>query len=179
VKFTELEIPGLIYIEPDLFPDERGTFFESYHKEKFAQNGITVSFVQDNQSISKKGTLRGLHYQTQPKAQGKLIQILYGTIFDVAVDLRPNSPYYKKWASKILSDKKYDMLYIPPGFAHGFYVLSNEASMAYKCTQNYSSEHEKSIRWNDPTLAIDWQIGPQNLFILSEKDKNAPFFQDL
>lgn len=177
MKFTKLEIPDLIYIEPDLFTDKRGTFFEAYHRDKFYHAGITVTFVQDNQSISQKGTLRGLHYQMPPKAQGKLIQILSGTIYDVAVDIRKGSAFYKKWIGQILSDKKYDMLYIPPGFAHGFYVLSDQASMAYKCTDIYSPEHEKTIRWDDPALGIEWPIAPNSPLRLSDKDKTAPLIQ--
>jgi dTDP-4-dehydrorhamnose 3,5-epimerase len=167
-------LPEVIIIEPDVFGDNRGFFMEMYHQQKFEQGGISKTFVQDNRSLSKKGTLRGLHYQIG-RPQGKLVWALKGEVFDVAVDIRKNSPTYGKWTSTTLTEKNKIGLYIPPDYAHGFYVLSEEAEVYYKCTDFYSSEHERCIRWNDPDLAIDW---PTDAPILSEKDRRAPLFKD-
>jgi len=164
----------VIIIEPEIFKDDRGFFTEMYHKEKFEAAGIKGDFVQDNRSQSRKGILRGLHYQIK-RAQGKLIWALRGEIFDVAIDIRRNSPTFGKWFGFILSDKNKTGLYIPPDFAHGFCILSEEAEIFYKCTDLYSSDHERCIRWDDPDLAIDWPIEDP---VLSEKDANASLLKD-
>lgn len=175
MNFTSSPIlPEIIIIEPEVFGDDRGFFTEVYHKEKFEKAGIQGPFVQDNRSRSRKGTLRGLHYQIG-RPQGKLIWALKGEIFDVAVDIRRSSRTFGKWTSHILSEDNKKGLWVPPDFAHGFCVLSNEAEIFYKCTELYSPEHERCIRWNDPDLAIDWPIKD---LVLSEKDKNAPFLKD-
>jgi len=167
-------LPEVIIIEPDVFGDNRGFFMEMYHQQKFEQGGIKKTFVQDNRSLSKKGTLRGLHYQIA-RPQGKLVWALKGEVFDVVVDIRRNSPTYGRWISAILTEENKIGLYVPPDYAHGFYVLSEEAEFYYKCTDFYSPEHERCIRWDDPDLAIDW---PSEESVLSEKDRQAPFFKD-
>jgi dTDP-4-dehydrorhamnose 3,5-epimerase len=167
-------LPEVIIIEPDVFDDKRGFFMEMYHQQKFEQAGIKDAFVQDNRSLSKKGILRGLHYQIG-RPQGKLVWALKGEVFDVAVDIRRNSPTFGQWTSYTLTDKNKTGLYIPPDYAHGFCVLSEEAEFYYKCTDFYSPEHERCIRWDDPQLAIDW---PTKEPILSEKDRRAPLLRD-
>lgn len=175
MKITRLAIPDVVLIEPQVFADERGFFFESYNQEKFSQNlGLSVQFVQDNHSQSTQGVLRGLHYQLPPKAQGKLVRVISGEIFDVAVDLRKNSSTFGQYVSAILTSKNKHQMWIPAGFAHGFLTLSPTAEMLYKTTEFYSKEHDCSIRWDDPTLAINWPNVGQ--VILSEKDKQADFF---
>ena len=163
-------LPGIIIVEPELFLDDRGYFTEMYHQVKFQEAGITGSFVQDNRSRSGQGTIRGLHYQLG-KPQGKLIWTLSGEVFDVAVDIRKSSPTFGKWLGIILSSENKKGIYIPPDFAHGFCVLSKEAEIFYKCTNFYSPENERCIRWDDPDLAIDWPIKNP---VISEKDANAP-----
>ncbi|MCM8709418.1 dTDP-4-dehydrorhamnose 3,5-epimerase [Clostridium sp. SYSU_GA19001] len=170
--FKETEIKGVYIIEPKVFEDNRGYFMETYNYKDFKKAGLDINFVQDNQSKSKKGVLRGLHYQN-PKPQGKLIRVISGEIFDVAVDLRKSSPTYGKWVSVILSEKNKKQFYIPEGFAHGFLVLSEEAEITYKCTEYYYPEYEGSIAWNDPRLSINWPIRDIKEVILSNKDKNA------
>ncbi len=167
-------LPEIIIIEPELFEDERGYFTEMYHQRKYQEAGIEGNFVQDNRSRSRQGTIRGLHYQLG-KPQGKLIWTLSGKVFDVAVDIRRNSPTFGKWVGTLLSSENKKGIYVPPDFAHGFCVLSAEAEVFYKCTELYSPEHERSIRWNDPDLAIDW---PTENPALSEKDAAAPFLKD-
>ena len=174
-EFKRLEIPDVILIKPKVFEDERGFFMEVYKRSEFEAFGILESFVQDNHSRSVKGVLRGLHYQNPPKAQGKLVRVVVGEIFDVAVDIRKGSPYYGKWVGLILSSQNKKMLYIPPGFAHGFCVLSEVAEVIYKTTEEYSPDHEAGIIWNDPEINIDWPI--KNPF-LSEKDKKWPFLRE-
>lgn len=169
------EIPEVIIIEPEIFGDDRGFFTEMYHKKKFQDAGIKEDFVQDNRSRSKKGTLRGLHYQIK-KPQGKLVWTLYGEIFDIAVDIRRDSPTFGKWFGFILSGEHKKALYIPPDFAHGFCVTSEEAEVFYKCTDFYSPENERCIRWDDPDLAVDWPI---DCPVLSEKDANASLLKDI
>ena len=154
-NFTRLAIPDVILIEPRTFPDERGFFMESYKYSEFSAFGIKERFVQDNHSRSVKGVLRGLHYQKHPKAQGKLVRVVVGEIFDVAVDIRHGSPTYGQWVGEKLSAENKRMLYIPPGFAHGFCVLSEGAEVLYKTTEEYSPEHDAGIIWNDPKLSID------------------------
>jgi len=165
MNIVETEIPGLLLIEPKVFGDHRGFFLESYHAERYRQLGIP-DFVQDNCSFSQKGILRGLHYQTP--AQGKLVQVLMGEVFDVAVDIRPESATYRKWVGVYLSATNKRQFWIPPGFAHGFYVTSDQAFFQYKCTEYYAPKTEEVIAWNDPKINIGWPlIGDP---ILSEKD---------
>jgi len=169
--FKRLEIPDLILIEPKVFEDERGFFLEAYKYSDFQAFGISEHFLQDNHSRSTKGVLRGLHYQNPPKAQGKLIRVIVGEIFDVAVDIRKGSPTYGKWVGLILSAENKRMLYVPPGFAHGFCVLSDVAEVLYKTTDEYSPKYEAGILWNDPDIGITWPIKDP---ILSAKDKRWP-----
>ena len=173
--FTKSKIPNVVLIEPRLFPDDRGYFFESFKESEFASNGITTKFVQDNFSHSVKGVLRGLHYQKNPKAQAKLVTALRGEIFDVAVDIRKNSPTFGQWVGEILSDKNHKSLYIPEGFAHGFCVLSEEADVFYKVNNEYSPENEGGILWNDPQINIKWPIDTP---ILHDKDSVLPLLQN-
>lgn len=171
-KFTYTEIEGVFIAEPAVFPDERGYFMETYNENDFKEEGIDLTFVQDNQSKSSKGVLRGLHFQkTQP--QGKLVRVISGEVFDVAVDLRKASQTYGKWVGVILSAENKKQLFIPKGFAHGFVVLSDEAEFVYKCTDFYKGDDEGGILWNDPDIGIEWpieDIGEENI-LLSEKDK--------
>lgn len=169
-KFIKTSIEGIFIIEPTVFGDERGYFMETYHKKEFEENGLNVNFVQDNQSKSTKGVLRGLHFQyTQP--QGKLVRVINGEVFDVAVDLRKNSATYGDYVSVILSEKNKKQLYIPPGFAHGFLVLSEEAEFTYKCTDFYNGQDEGGIIWNDSEIGIEWPLKEKKMK-LSEKDKD-------
>ena len=167
-------LPEVILIEPDFFGDDRGFFLEMYHKEKFEGAGIKGDFVQDNRSHSHQNTLRGLHYQ-KGRPQGKLVWVLTGQVYDVAVDIRRDSPTFGNWFGTTLSGENKIGLYIPPDFAHGFCVLSEKADVYYKCTDLYSPEHERCIRWNDPDLAIEWPITEP---LLSEKDANGSFLKD-
>ncbi len=176
MQFRPTSIPAVIEITPHLISDPRGYFFESFRKSVFAENGISEDFVQENQSWSSGGTLRGLHFQIAPHAQSKLVRCLHGSIFDVAVDIRPQSPTFGQWVSCTLSAELNNALYIPTGFAHGFYVLSDTATVSYKCGVFYNRESERSLRWNDPTINIAWPIDPKHPPLLSEKDLNAPLF---
>lgn len=173
--FTKTSIPEVILIEGKAFPDDRGFFMESFKESEFAKNGITTKFIQDNYSHSSKGALRGLHYQKDPKAQAKLVMAIKGEIFDVAVDIRKNSPTFGKWVGEILSEKNHKLLYVPQGFAHGFLVLSEEADVTYKVNNEYSPENDRGILWNDPDLGINW---PNNNPLLSEKDSKQPLLKD-
>lgn len=174
--FHKCDIEGLYVIEPKVFGDERGYFLETYHYEDFKAAGLPMVFVQDNQSLSGRGTLRGLHFQkTYP--QGKLVRAFSGTVYDVAVDLRKNSSTYGKYYGVILSGENKKMFYVPEGFAHGFLVLSESAVFSYKCTDYYHPEDEGGILWNDPDIAVDWPIGDA-LPILSEKDKKHPTLRE-
>ena len=164
----------MIEIFPRVFGDERGYFFESYQRALFVANGITEEFVQDNQSFSKKGVVRGLHLQRAPFAQGKLVRVIQGRVLDVAVDVRPHSPTFGQFVAVELSTEKQNMLYIPPGFAHGFATLE-DAIFSYKCTQLYDKASEGGILWNDPTLGINWQIDSP---IVSDKDQVLPTFEE-
>jgi len=175
MKVKVTPIPGLILLEPDVFPDSRGYFFESYNREKYLSLGITELFVQDNESLSFRGVIRGLHYQLEPAAQTKLVRVISGTVFDVAVDLRKNSPTFGHWYGVELSGENKLQMLIPKGFAHGLSVLSPSALFAYKCDQLYNRTLERSIRFDDPELDIDWKI-PVADRIVSEKDRSAPFF---
>ena len=170
------EIKGLYEIQPMILGDNRGYFFESYNERDFFEAGLTMKFVQDNQSKSAKGVLRGLHFQTT-RPQGKLVRALQGSVYDVAVDLRCGSATFGKYYGVILDAEKQNMFYIPEGFAHGFYVLSEEAVSSYKCTDFYDPHGESGLMWNDSTLAIDWNsAAPEIIPLLSEKDKNHPAF---
>ena len=174
MQVSKTPIDGLLIVEPKKFADPRGVFYEVYSKSRYEQYGIP-SFVQDNHSVSKNGVLRGLHYQTNP-GQGKLVRVTRGEVFDVAVDIRKQSPTYGKWWGLSLSDTNNLQLYIPIGFAHGFCVLSESAEVLYKCSDYYSPGNERGILWSDPDLAIDWPVKEP---ILSEKDAVYPRFREL
>ena len=173
--FKQTSIEGLIEIYPRIFEDERGHFFESYQLETFTENGIPFEFVQDNQSFSSAGVLRGLHYQNKPFAQGKLVRVILGKAIDVAVDLRPDSPTFGKYEKFLLDATLQNMVYIPEGFGHGFAALEN-CVFTYKCTNVYNKASESGIIWNDPDLAIDWEIKMPNV---SQKDLELPTFTHL
>jgi len=173
--FKKLYIPEVILVKAQSFSDDRGFFLESFKESIFINNGINTKFVQDNFSHSVQGVLRGLHYQKNPKAQGKLVIALKGEIFDVAVDIRQGSPTYGKWVGEILSEENHHLLYIPEGFAHGFCVLSKDADVLYKVNQEYSPEHENGIVWNDPEVNITWPIDKP---ILLEKDLRLSLLKD-
>ena len=177
-KFEKTNIEGLMVIEPTLFGDDRGYFMETYNEKDFFEAGINVKFVQDNQSKSKKGVLRGLHFQKN-NPQGKLVRVLEGEVFDVAVDLRGNSKTFGQWYGVVLSAEKHNQFYIPEGFAHGFYVLSDTATFCYKCTRLYDPTDEGGLMWNDPQVNIDWGIQDGVEVLLSEKDKNHPTLKNL
>ena len=174
-KLVETPIKDLYIIEPTVFKDHRGFFMESWNEREFKGIGLNVKFVQDNHSRSKKGVLRGLHFQN-PRPQGKLVRVVRGAVFDVAVDLRQGSPTFGKWYGVILSDENHRMLYIPEGFAHGFLVLSDEADFFYKCTDFYYSEYDAGILWDDPDIGINWPFEEYGIKepILSEKDRKLP-----
>lgn len=174
-EFSRLQIPEVILVNARRFGDNRGFFMELYQYDAFAESGITCRFVQDNFSHSIKGVLRGLHYQTKPDAQGKLVYAITGEIFDVAVDIRQGSPTFGQWVGETLSEDNGRLLWVPPGFAHGFLVMSDQAKVAYKVTANYSPECDAGIRWNDPVIGIDW---PMENPILSVKDAGLPTLQN-
>lgn len=175
MEIVALEIPDVLVIKPDVFADERGYFFESFQKEKFDTFGINKTFLQDNESKSQKGVLRGLHYQMPPFAQGKLVRVIKGSVLDVAVDIRKLSPTFGKWVSVVLSEDNKWMCWIPEGFAHGFISLEDETIFSYKCTNIYHKPSERSILWNDSSLNISW--GTESP-ILSLKDAEAPLLQN-
>jgi dTDP-4-dehydrorhamnose 3,5-epimerase len=170
-KFTKTSIADVYIIDPTVFGDERGYFMETYNENEFKEAGLDLNFVQDNQSKSTKGVIRGLHFQKK-SPQGKLVRVIKGEVFDVAVDLRNDSPTYGKWEGVTLSEDNKKQFYVPEGFAHGFLVLSDEAEFTYKCTNFYDAEDEGGILWNDPEIGIDWPIKNINDVVLSEKDKN-------
>lgn len=178
MKFTETKLSGCYIIEPKLFLDERGYFMESFNEKTF-QHGVgqEVHFVQDNQSYSTKGVLRGLHYQTGSHAQAKLVRVLFGEVLDVAVDIRPESATYGQHVSILLSGENQKQFFVPRGFAHGFLVLSDTATFFYKCDNFYNKESEGGIIYNDPKLNIDWQLSTENL-IISEKDTHLPTLEN-
>ena len=176
-NFIQTKIKHLYIIETNIYGDNRGYFFESYNKKDFFEAGLKMNFVQDNESKSKKGVLRGLHFQTQ-NTQGKLVRVTQGEVYDVAVDLRKGSPTYGQYEGVVLSEENKRQLYIPEGFAHGFLVLSDTATFVYKCTDFYNHNAEGGILWNDPTLNIDWPIKDINKIILSDKDKLHPTFKE-
>ncbi len=176
MKVEKTFIPGLLVIEPDFFPDNRGFFFESFNREKYAAHGIEMEFIQDNLSKSTKNTVRGLHYQAGEHAQGKLCQVITGNVLDVAVDIRFGSPTFGKHFSVELSGDNHKQIWIPPGFAHGFSVLTDEAIFSYKCTAKYDKPSERSIIYNDPVLGIEWMVETP---IVSDKDLKAKIFAEI
>lgn len=175
MEVLDTELPGVLVIAPKVFGDARGYFYESFRSSAYAEAGIDVQFVQDNVSRSAKGTLRGLHLQ-HPNSQGKLVSVLLGEVFDVAVDVRVGSATFGKWTGRLLSDDNMHQLYVPPGFAHGFAVLSESAVFSYKCTTYYSPSDELSVRWNDPAIGIEWPVASP---LLSDKDGGAPLLADV
>ena len=176
MNLIETEIPGVLLIEPKVFGDERGWFMETWQQARYADAGIGNRFVQDNLAYSRKGVLRGLHVQN-PYGQGKLVQVLSGEVFDVAVDIRRGSPHFGKWVGVHLSGDNRRQFYVPEGFAHGYYVLSEQALFAYKCTDLYHPEAQFSLRWDDPALGIDWPLDGQPE--LADKDRDAPLLSQL
>ncbi len=170
MKIIETELPGVLILEPKVFGDQRGFFMETFHQNRYQKAGLPPHFVQDNHSRSRKGVLRGLHYQlVQP--QGKLVSVVRGSVFDVAVDIRRGSPSFGRWVSVVLDDCEHRQFYIPPGYAHGFCVLSEEADFVYKCTDYYHPQSERGIAWNDSEIGIQW---PDLEVTLSDKDKHNP-----
>jgi dTDP-4-dehydrorhamnose 3,5-epimerase len=176
MKIERTYLDGVLIIQPDVFKDDRGYFFESYSLKKFTNEGLELNFVQDNISKSKMGTIRGLHYQIGNSAQGKLCQVISGTVLDVAVDIRFNSRTFGKYVSEILSEDNHTQIWIPPGFAHGFAVLSEAAIFHYKCTNYYNKRDERGILYNDPFIGIDWQAENP---IVSDKDLKAKRFKEI
>lgn len=174
MEFRKTSIEGLVEILPRVFKDERGYFFESYRRELFAANGISEEFVQDNQSFSTKGVLRGLHLQLNPHSQGKLVRVISGKVLDVAVDIRPDSPTFGQHETLLLTAEQNNMFYVPPGFAHGF-ITVEDAIFSYKCTNNYDKASEAGIIWNDKDLNIDWG---STAALVSEKDMILPTFEE-
>jgi dTDP-4-dehydrorhamnose 3,5-epimerase len=177
MKFTPMSIPDVLLIEPQVFQDERGFFLESYQAEKFTSAGIPYTFVQDNHSASRRDVLRGLHYQVR-QPQGKLLRVVVGEIFDVAVDLRRASPTFGKWAGAVLAAQNKHIFWIPPGLAHGFLVLSDWAEVLYKATDFYAPQWERTLRWDDPTVGIPWPLAPGRTPILSAKDAAGEFLAE-
>ena len=177
MKVKELNIPGLLEITPDVFEDDRGYFYETYNKGNFIKLGVHFDFSQDNQSLSHKGVLRGLHFQAPPFEQGKLVRVVTGAVLDIAVDIRSGSPTYGQYHAVELTEENKKMFWIPPGFAHGFKVLRDHTVFSYKCTSVYDRQSEGSVLWNDPELKINW--GDVSGVILSEKDRMAPLFSQL
>lgn len=170
MKLSQLRLPGVLLFEPRVFRDERGFFMESWNEERYAAVGLDAGFVQDNVSFSHRGVLRGLHFQN-PMPQGKLVSVLSGSVFDVAVDLRIDSPTFSEWVGEELSADNLHQMYVPEGFAHGFLVTSDTAVVTYKCTAPYAPEYERSVRWDDPEIGIEWPIAEP---VLSAKDAAAP-----
>jgi len=174
MKVTPTELPEVLLIEPDVFGDTRGFFMESFHAEKYGKLGLPQQFVQDNHSRSSRGVLRGLHYQLR-QPQGKLVRVAAGEVFDVAVDIRTGSPRFGQWTGVVLSEDNHRQMYIPPGFAHGFCVLSEMADFLYKCTDYYAPDDEHGIIWNDPDIGIEW---PDIKYLLSDKDRTHAKLND-
>jgi len=175
MRFTPTDLPGVILVEPDVYGDNRGFFLETYHQQKYADGGIPGPFVQDNHSRSVRGTLRGLHAQVG-RPQGKLVRAVAGEMFDVAVDIRPHSPSFGRWVGFVLSGENFHQLYVPPGFAHGFCVLSERVDVEYKCTDFYDQAAEIAVAWNDPEIGIRWPVSQPTL---SPKDARAPRLREL
>lgn len=174
MKVIKTNLPEVLIVEPRVHGDERGFFLETYRRDRFAEHGIVADFVQDNRSRSAKNVLRGLHYQLQ-HPQGKLCYVVRGEVFDVAVDIRRNSPNFGKWTGVVLSERNHRMLYVPPGFAHGYSTLTDDVDFLYKCTDRYFPEDERSIIWNDPQIGIEWPVDSP---IVSDKDLRAPQLAD-
>lgn len=179
--FTKKNIAGILLIEAKAFPDQRGYFMESYHRKDFSDAGFNIEFVQDNYSVSRRGVLRGLHYQIQPSPMGKLVRCVKGKIFDVGVDVRKGSPTFGRWYGEVLDEgrNKMKMIYFPPGIAHGFLALEEDSHVYYKCTGFYSAKNERAIIWNDPSVGIPWpleQIAGEP--ILSDRDRSHPLLKD-
>jgi dTDP-4-dehydrorhamnose 3,5-epimerase len=177
VKLVPTEIPEVVRVEPRVFGDARGFFLEAWHAEKFRAQGVDATFVQHNQSRSSLGTLRGLHYQVC-RPQGKLVRVVRGEIYDVAVDLRRSSPTFGRWVGERLSETNHRQLWIPPGFAHGFVALSAEADVVYLCTEVWVPEYDRCVRWDDPELGVAWPLPPGAPPLLSDKDAGAPWLRD-
>lgn len=175
-SFVKTPLTGVVIVEPRVFNDERGFFLESYKKSDFSDNGIDLEFNQDNYSVSSKNVLRGLHFQNPPYGQAKLVRVIKGAVWDVAVDIRKESPSFKEWFGLELSEDNKKMLYIPEGFAHGFVALTGEVHLLYKCSNEYSAEHDAGIIWNDPDIGIEWPVENP---LLSEKDRELPFLRDI
>lgn len=178
MRIEQTPLQDVLLIQPKVFGDERGFFIESWNANTFREAGLDLDFVQDNHSRSAKGILRGLHYQTQ-QTQGKLVRVVAGSVFDVAVDLRRSSPSFGQWFGAELSDTNYSMLWVPPGFAHGFYVLSDYADFQYKCTAFYHPQSEISLAWNDPSVGIEWPLAKGEAPQLSDKDAQGMAWQDI
>jgi len=176
MKVIETELAGVLLIEPRVFGDERGWFFESWQRERYAEHGVGGPFVQDNQAYSRRSILRGLHIQN-PYGQGKLVQVMHGEVFDVAVDARHGSPTFRRWFGTTLSGENKRQLWVPAGFLHGYLVTSEEALFAYKCTDFYHPETQFAVRWNDPDIGIDWPLAGAP--VLSDKDRTAPLLRDI
>lgn len=177
MEFVETDLPGVILIVPVVHGDDRGYFMETWQARQFRDAGIDAEFVQDNLSLSSKGTLRGLHYQIE-QSQGKLVRVVSGEVFDVAVDLRKSSATFGQWVGHILSEENKQQVWVPPGFAHGFLVLSDTARFEYKCTAYYAPEHDRCIRWNDPDIGIEWPLSAGEQPVLSARDAASPFLQE-
>lgn len=177
MNYIKTAIPEVVLIEPKVYGDDRGFFMETWQERDFQENVADVSFVQDNHSKSSQGILRGLHYQIQ-NPQGKLVRVTQGSVFDVAVDMRKSSPTFGQWVGFELSEENHKMLWVPPGFAHGFYVNSNTAEFVYKCTDYYAPEHERSLLWNDPAIGIEWPLVNGQIPVLSDKDSHGSTFTD-
>jgi dTDP-4-dehydrorhamnose 3,5-epimerase len=175
MNVSETGLPGVLLVEPQVFEDERGYFFESYHATRYEKAGIAARFVQDNQSRSRRGVLRGLHYQLG-RPQAKLVRVLQGEVFDVAVDVRKGSPHFGRWVGAHLTSENRHQLFVPEGFAHGFCVLSDAAVFSYKCSDYYAKEEERGIRWDDPDIGIVWPTGE---WTLSVRDADLPFLKDM
>lgn len=175
MNILKCELQGPLIIEPKVLGDARGFFMETWHQARYSQHGMKAGFVQDNVSLSRRGTLRGLHFQN-PNPQAKLLQVLQGAVFDVGVDLRRSSPTFGRWHGLVLSSENHRQFYLPPGFAHGFAVLSETALFCYKCSALYSPKDERGIRWDDPDIAIQWPLQEP---VLSERDAKAPRLRDL
>ena len=175
MKVTETGLSGLLLVEPKVFGDSRGFFLETWHRQRYGEAGIDEDFVQANRSRSRRGALRGLHYQLG-RPQGKLVQVVTGEVFDVAVDIRRGSPTFGQWRGYTLSEENHLQLYIPPGYAHGFCVLSESADFSYLCTDYYAPGEERGVRWDDPDLAVAWPEGEK---VVSEKDAAYPFLRDM
>jgi dTDP-4-dehydrorhamnose 3,5-epimerase len=178
MQFEPTRLPEVVLIRPRVFNDQRGSFFETWHQRAFADAGITASFVQDNHSRSVKYTLRGLHFQIQ-QPQGKLVRVTRGEAFDVAVDLRRSSPSFGQWVGALLSEANQHLLWVPPGFAHGYLALSDQVDLVYKCTDFYAPRHERAIRWDDPAIGVQWPLPQAAEAVLSPKDAIAPLLRDV